>query len=127
MSTTHFHIREHTVPTQHIRRYPRATLNSGDELQLALKQYIPKTNTSPSPGDITILAAHANGVGKELYEPLFDDLFERLSKSGKSDVRIRGIWISDVAWQGQSSVLNEDKLGNDRMRLRVLDYHEEVH
>jgi pimeloyl-ACP methyl ester carboxylesterase len=27
---------------------------------------------------------------------------------------VRGIWIADVAWQGQSAILNEDKIGNDR-------------
>ncbi len=26
---------------------------------------------------------------------------------------MRGIWIADVAWQGQSGILNEEKLGND--------------
>lgn len=112
MSTKHFRIDRHVLPTQHIRQYPRATLNASDELQIAVKQYTPHSNTSPSPGDITILAAHANGIGKELYEPLFDDLHERLAQDG--NVRIRGIWIADVAWQGESSVLNEGKLGNDR-------------
>lgn len=112
MSTKHFRIDRHVLPTQHIRQYPRAILNATDELQIAVKQYTPHSNTSPRPGDITILAAHANGVGKELYEPLFDDLHERLAREG--NVRIRGIWIADVAWQGESSVLNEGKLGNDR-------------
>ncbi len=40
---------------------------------------------------------------------------------GKRGVRVRGIWIADVAWQGQSGILNEDVLGNDRkpcMRFR---------
>lgn len=48
---------------------------------------------------------------QELYEPLWDEL---LQQSNKLSFRIRGIWIADVAHQGQSSVLNEDKLGNDR-------------
>jgi hypothetical protein len=49
---------------------------------------------------------------KELYEPLWDELL-KLSKS--AGFRIRSIWIADVAQQGRSSVLNEEKLGNDRM------------
>jgi len=48
---------------------------------------------------------------QELYEPLWDELYERLRRSG---VKIQGIWIADVAQEGQSSVLNEGKLGNDR-------------
>ena len=48
---------------------------------------------------------------KELYEPLWDELL-KLSKS--AGFRIRSIWIADVAQQGWSSVLNEQKLGNDR-------------
>lgn len=48
---------------------------------------------------------------QELYEPLWDEL---LQQSNKLSFRIRGIWIADVAHQGQSSVYNEDKLGNDR-------------
>lgn len=78
---------------------------------MAVKQYTPLSNTSPIPGDITIIAAHANGFPKELYEPLWDELLKRCQQFGFG---IRGIWIADVVNQGSSSVLNEDKLGNDR-------------
>ncbi|ROV96619.1 hypothetical protein VPNG_09009 [Cytospora leucostoma] len=110
MSTV-FDIREHVIDTQHIREYPRATAHSQEEvLQLAVKQYIPKDNPDPKPGDITIIASHANGFVKELYEPLWEDLLHSCRENG---VNIRGIWIADIAWQGQSSILNEGKLGND--------------
>jgi len=46
-----------------------------------------------------------------MYEPLWDELYERMTEDGK---RIRGIWIADVAHQGESGVLNEKALGNDR-------------
>jgi len=112
-----FHIKEHIVEAQHIREYPRATATSQEEvLHLSFKQYIPKNNPTPQPGDVTILASHANGFVKELYEPLWEDLVDVLWKSG---IRVRGIWIADVAWQGQSGILNEDKLGNDRMFLHL--------
>ncbi|GAB7355781.1 hypothetical protein MBLNU459_g6463t1 [Dothideomycetes sp. NU459] len=81
-----------------------------DVLHLAIKQYTPLDNTSPQPGDVTIIGAHANGFPKELYEPLWDELYQRLKAN---NIRIRGIWIADVAHQGASSVLNEDLLGND--------------
>lgn len=106
-----FHIVEHTIPCQHVREYARATSTTQEEvLHLAVKQYIPKDNTDPQPGDVTVIGAHANGFPKELYEPLWDDLYARSKKYG---FRIRSIWIADVAQQGQSSVLNEKLLGND--------------
>lgn len=49
---------------------------------------------------------------KELYEPLWEELYARSKANG---FRIRSIWMADVAHQGQSSVINEDRLGNDRM------------
>ncbi|RVX71658.1 hypothetical protein B0A52_03842 [Exophiala mesophila] len=106
-----FHIVEHKIPTQHIREYARATSGPQETvLHLAVKQYIPKDNPNPQPGDVTIIGAHANGFPKELYEPLWDEINARSKKCG---FRIRGIWIADVAQQGHSSVLNEELLGND--------------
>lgn len=60
-----FIIKEHVVEAQHVREYPHATAHSQDEvLYLAVKQYIPKNNLNPQPGDITIIASHANGFVK---------------------------------------------------------------
>lgn len=112
MSTQNFRIDEHTINASHIRGFPRATSTNQEEvLKLAVKQYTPLNNPSPKEGDITIIAAHANGFPKELYEPLWDDL---LARSRQYGFGIRGIWIADVVHQGWSSVINEDKLGNDR-------------
>ncbi len=47
---------------------------------------------------------------KELYEPLWDEILEHSKTQGFG---IRSIWIPDVAWQGDSGVLNERLLGND--------------
>lgn len=64
MSTV-FDIKEHVIDGQHIREYARATAHSQEEvLQLAVKQYIPKDNPHPKPGDITVIASHANGFVK---------------------------------------------------------------
>lgn len=113
MSTSIFHTQEHILQCQHIRQYPRATINGDDDdLHFVIKQYTPHDNTKPKHGDITIIAAHANGVGKELYEPLWDELYEYSKRTGS--FKIRNIWIADVAFQGASGVLNENKLGNDR-------------
>lgn len=115
MSSKHFRIDEHKLEASHIRGFPRSTSTKQEEvLHLAVKQYTPLNNTSPKPGDITIIAAHANGFPKELYEPLWDELLKRCQQNGFG---IRGIWIADVVHQGMSSVLNEDKLGNDRMYI----------
>ena len=48
---------------------------------------------------------------QELYEPLWDELYQKLKAK---DIRIRNIWIADVAHQGASGALNEKNLGNDR-------------
>lgn len=113
MSKDYFQVVQHTVPCQYIREYPRATQNAElDKLHIMVNQYIPRDNLQPQLGDVTIIAAHANGVGKELYEPLWDDMYEQITKAGS--FKIRSIWMADVAWQGQSGVLNEKKLGNDR-------------
>jgi len=112
MSASIFQVKKHVLETQYVRERPHATIN-GDEdvLKLAINQYSPLDNITPGAGDITVIAAHANGVGKELYEPVWDDLYAAGKQAG---FRIRSIWIADVAWQGESGVLNEHKLGNDR-------------
>ncbi|KIW28979.1 uncharacterized protein PV07_04830 [Cladophialophora immunda] len=106
-----YNITEHKIPCQHIREYPKAvSATQEDVLHLAVKQYVPKDNLVPQPGDITIIAAHANGFPKELYEPLWDDLHAQAVQQG---FRIRGIWMADVAQQGQSGIMNQELLGND--------------
>lgn len=63
--STLFNIKEHVIEGQHIREYAQATAHSQEEvLKLAVKQYIPKDNPNPKPGDITIIASHANGFVK---------------------------------------------------------------
>jgi pimeloyl-ACP methyl ester carboxylesterase len=135
--TLHLAITKHQIPTCHIREYPRALAdNQEDVLQLAIKQYTPLVspdNSSSTNAAVTIIGAHANGFPKvsilsithadlqglefhssacsqELYEPLWDDLYERLHARG---VHINSIWIADIAHQGDSGVLNEELLGND--------------
>jgi hypothetical protein len=46
-----------------------------------------------------------------LYEPLFENLCIRSTRLG---FKIRSIWIADAAHQGESGVINEETLGNDR-------------
>lgn len=68
MSDFPFHIKEHVLPCQHIRGYARATAHEQEEvLHLAVKQYTPKDNPHPRPGDVTIIAAHANGFPKVYF------------------------------------------------------------
>jgi hypothetical protein len=118
MSTTkHFRVIEHRIPCQHIRQYARATSQSEeDELFLAVKQYVPSATALEdvrSGTGITIIGCHANGFPKELYEPIWDYLYEYMQSSGKT--HILNIFIADIANQGQSGVWNEQKLGNERM------------
>ncbi|KAK3718474.1 hypothetical protein LTR37_004978 [Vermiconidia calcicola] len=45
-----------------------------------------------------------------MYEPLWDDVYERMRARGRS---IRSIWIADIVGQGRSGVINEALLGPD--------------
>lgn len=109
MSATNFIVKHHTVATQHIRELPNAlAVDESTPLHLHVAQYIPRNNLNPQPGDITIVALHANTFTHELYEPLWDDLISALPPN----VRIRGIWMADQAQQGQSYILNETKLAD---------------
>ncbi|KAI1402673.1 putative toxin biosynthesis protein [Hypoxylon fuscum] len=108
-----FHVKEHVIPSQHIREWPGATANSQEDvLYVCIKQYIPIDNPTPEPGDITVIGAHANGFPKELYEPLWEELHSA-SKRPDSGFRIRSIWIADASNQGHSGELNEHTQGND--------------
>lgn len=111
--TNSFQCIEHTVPCQHIRHYAKATSQTQeDELQLAVKQYKAQYASPSTPGDVTIIASHASGFPKEVYEPLFEALYQYTKET--QSWRIRSIWIADVANNAASGVLNEEKLGNTR-------------
>ena len=117
-----FHVKEHVLPCAHIRQYARATsLSQEEELVQHVKQYTPKDNPNPQKGDITVIGAHANGFPKELYEPLWEELYRHLRSKG---LRIRTVYIADAAWQGQSGHLNRSKLGNDPSWF---DYTHDIH
>lgn len=110
--SSQFQVVDHVISAQHTRHWPRGRDPTSDKpLRLAAKQYIPINNPEPSAGDITFVGTHANGLPKELYEPLWADLSEKLlALKGR---RIRSIWIADMVNQGQSAILNEQLLGND--------------
>lgn len=64
-SLSRFRVVEHVAPAQHTRHWPRgAEVGYEDALKLAVKQYIPEGNPNPRSGDVTIIAAHANGFPK---------------------------------------------------------------
>ncbi|KAM0547514.1 hypothetical protein ACHAPJ_010387 [Fusarium lateritium] len=110
-----FRVVEHVVNGCHTRDYVGATANGDADIpKLSVKQYTPLDNLNPKPGDITIIAAHANGFPKELYEPLWDEIQKR---APETRLRIRSIWIADMWNQGQSSILNEKILGNDLIQV----------
>ncbi|KAL8799773.1 MAG: hypothetical protein Q9182_005639 [Xanthomendoza sp. 2 TL-2023] len=113
--SSYFDITPHILPGQYIREYPAATADSQeDSLQLHVKQYTPSNRHTCPEGAVTIIAAHANGFPKELYEPFWEALCKSSEQRG---LHVRSIWMADVVNQGMSSVLNEDKLGNDRKNL----------
>ncbi|KAF7924912.1 hypothetical protein EAE99_006389 [Botrytis elliptica] len=110
---TLFEIKEHKVESCHIREYAGSTINQEEILHLHVKQYTPLDNfkaSSITENAVTIIATHGAGIPKELYEPLWDDLYEQLNERG---VAIRGIWVADAAGLGLSGLIDEGKLSND--------------
>ncbi|KAJ3543092.1 hypothetical protein NM208_g3754 [Fusarium decemcellulare] len=106
-----YRVVQHTVNCCHTRDHVAATARGdADTPKLSVKQYIPINNPDPQPGDVTVIGAHANGFPKELYEPLWDEIYKRSAGAG---IRIRSIWMADMWNQGQSGVINEKILGND--------------
>ena len=88
MASSLYHVQEHIISASHIREYPRGTQSSqNDELSLHVKQYNPKDNPNPQPGDITIIGAHANGFPKvrHLHKALTDTFLVTF-----------GSWYADV-------------------------------
>ncbi|KAE8377720.1 Alpha/Beta hydrolase protein [Aspergillus bertholletiae] len=112
MSTNLFKVTEHIVSASHIREYPGSTVRNQEEiLSLHVKQYTPRDQDQTTSFDaITVIAAHACGYPKELYEPLWDEIYHRLKHNG---IHIRSIWIADAPSMGMSGVLNEDKISLD--------------
>ncbi|XP_044715557.1 alpha/beta hydrolase family domain-containing protein [Hirsutella rhossiliensis] len=110
---THFDVREHKVPACHIREYAGSTAASQEEvLYLHVKQYtpLPALSGAQEKDALTIIATNGVGLSKELYEPLWDEIYQL---SASNDYAIRGIWIADAVSLGMSGVLNEGKLSND--------------
>lgn len=108
-----FEIVRHSVPVVSFREYPHAIVDEEKGLRLSVKQYRPRNAPSPSTSNtnaITIIAAGGLGFIKELYEPLFAELFYGTQHSGMS---IRSIWIADMFNVGESAVLNRHNLGCD--------------
>ncbi|GAM33956.1 toxin biosynthesis protein [Talaromyces pinophilus] len=106
-----FNTVEHVLPGQHIREYVHS-INGPQEtvIQLAIKQYVPKDRLDPVPKNaITIIGTHGTGFPKELYEPLWEDLYTKLKRNS---IPLRGIWVADVSNQGASGILNEDIQGD---------------
>ncbi|KAJ6014417.1 hypothetical protein N7540_009008 [Penicillium herquei] len=103
-----FTVIEHTIPGQHIREYPRSIrkhLEQETTLHLAIKQYIPLDLPTPVPDNaITIIGAPGNATPKEVYEPIWEDLYADLKKK---QIPLRGIWVADGTNHAASGVLNE--------------------
>lgn len=77
MSASRFQVTEHVIPCQHIREYPHAIKSDRDVLKLAIKEYKPLDNIKASPGDITIIATHANGIPKVCKPPSDEIYYQR--------------------------------------------------
>ncbi|KAJ5652580.1 alpha/beta-hydrolase [Penicillium longicatenatum] len=113
MTMKHFDVFEHKVLSSYVREYAGATiLNQEEKLYLPVKQYVPQrgpVNTANVPA-VTIIAAAAIGPPKEVYEPVWEALYEQSSALG---FNIGSIWIADPVNIAQGERLNHGKLGED--------------
>jgi hypothetical protein len=113
MSDQYYRSDVYTIPGQHIREYANGTSNSsGDILKIAIKRYMPRQKAFSANDGITILACPGLGLSKELYEPLWDELY--MYSARRKTFTICSIWIADFANQGASGIMNEDVLGIER-------------
>lgn len=103
-----FNVIDHSIPV-FFREYTSAVIDERQDIHLAIKQYVPK-HIDASPNAVTIVAAGGLGFIKELYEPLFIEMYKHGQQSG---LAIRSIWIADMFNTGQSAVMNQDNLGCD--------------
>ncbi len=62
---------------------------------------------------ITLIAAHANGFHKEIFEPAFESLVKKLQTDElRGKYRIDEIWNFDCTHSGQAGSTNRDLLGD---------------
>lgn len=115
---TRWIVKEHIIPASYIRGFARGVrAESNGLVRLAVKQYVPRLTNShpqpPTPGDPTVIFAHGVGSSKESYEPLIDALVFGGGGGDGTGLRVRAVWIPDVAWHGASYRLNEEVLGDE--------------
>lgn len=88
-------VKSFVVPASHIRGYSRGVRNEKkDHLRLAVKQYVPRSDSQPSEKASTIIFCHGVGSTKESYEPFFANLLD-------TGLDIRAVWAADIAWHGE--------------------------
>lgn len=106
-----FQVIEHTIPGQHIREHAQSIKGKhGGPLRIAIKQYVPIDQVDPVPDNaVTIIGSPGNGSPKEVYEPLWEDLYKELKEK---EIPLRGIWMADFSNQAGSALMNEDILGD---------------
>ncbi|KAF2089266.1 alpha/beta-hydrolase [Saccharata proteae CBS 121410] len=105
-------ISTHSIPSTHIRGFPRGARPSPTTglplpLSLHIKQYTPNPPAT-HPGSLTLILTHGVGSSKECYEPFFTYLVTHPSLRG----RIRSIFAMDAAHHGQSYLLNRHSIGD---------------
>lgn len=97
--------------TVHSSRQSEPSARRCDDPGGACKRFPQGTITTPALRPCRQCRSWLIARTQELYEPLWEEIHARSKANG---FRIRSIWMADVAHQGQSSVINEDLLGNDR-------------
>lgn len=65
-----FHVYTHHTQASHLRTYRGSSRDEGRPFTIELKQYVPRANTDPKPGDVTMIAAPGIGFPKVRFSVL---------------------------------------------------------
>ncbi|KAI8132286.1 hypothetical protein DS838_004082 [Geotrichum bryndzae] len=106
-----FTAEEFVIPATSPRATRMSTVRPTDRLEIVTNIYTCKLPETVQQKQISVFFSHANGFVKELYEPLFDDLYHSLYDN--HGIQIKYIVSFDVVNQGKSFARNEHKIGND--------------
>ncbi|KAJ5634797.1 alpha/beta-hydrolase [Penicillium herquei] len=111
MAPKYFDVIEHRVLSSYVREYAGATvLNQEDHLYLPVKQYVTQNPTQNKLPPVTIVACASAGNPIEVYEPIWETLYEQSVELG---FNIGSIWMADPVNQGKGESINAGKLGDD--------------
>ncbi|KAI0299402.1 Alpha/beta hydrolase fold-1 [Multifurca ochricompacta] len=79
-------------------------------LLVSVKRYWVPGFESTDADAVTLILAHATSFHKEHWEPVLEDLYDRVATPSSPASKIRDAWAIDCPNHGESAILNEETL-----------------